>query len=97
MTSPVSTCGPPIAAPVDTTVADALVDVDVDVVLGEPKDREGRLGVTDGGGNVNVNVSVGGGGRVIADAVSLAEGVVTVDVVWVKGRLSFYDIERLLI
>lgn len=65
MTSPVSAYGPPAAAPVDTTVALALVDVDVDVVTGEPNDREGRLGVIDGGGKVNVNVSVGGGGRVI--------------------------------
>ena len=69
MTSPVSACGPSIAAPVDVPPAPALalafVEVDVDDVTDEPDDREGRLVVTDGGGKVDVDVSVGGGGRVI--------------------------------
>ena len=74
MTSPVSACGPPIAAPVDVALALALVEVDVDVVTGEPNDTGGRLGVTDGGGKVNVNVSVGGGGRVIPLCNSRVQG-----------------------
>jgi len=69
MTSPVSACGPPIAAPVDVPPAPALalvfVEVNVDVVTDEPNDTGGRLVVTDGGGKVDVEVNVGDGGRVI--------------------------------
>jgi hypothetical protein len=58
MTSPVSACETPIAAPVDVEV----VLVDVDVVLDDPNVMGG--GVKGGGVKVHVNV-IGGGGPIV--------------------------------